>query len=172
MVDEMHEQQRRDAVGDREVREIERHLQRRLAAIERQCDGRPGDVAEDHDDRRREEEADDERELAEREGLRVATELDVDDEHLCGAEERHQHPPRNLAGRCHPLQRADHLDEEDDCGRQQHDGEQVNAVSPPDGSGRRRRTRGSGAAGLGGHARMLRDLELRGARRASPVANR
>ncbi len=98
VVDEIHEQQRCHAVGDREVGEVERQLQRRLAAVERQRDGGSGDVREHHNHGRREEESHDERKLAEREGLRIAAELDVDDEHLGGAEERSQHPPGNLPG--------------------------------------------------------------------------
>ena len=97
MVDEMHEQPRCNAVGDGEVREVERQLQGGLAAVERECDRGAGDVGEDHDHRRCEEQSDDERQLAEREGLRIATELDVDDEHLRCAEERSEHPPGDLA---------------------------------------------------------------------------
>ena len=70
---------------DREVAEVERELQRRLAEVD-EGGARPDQDRQEVLVRREQEETDDGRELAQREGVRLAPEVDVDDLEL-GEEE-------------------------------------------------------------------------------------
>ena len=138
VIHEVHEEHRHDTVGNGEIGEVERELQGRLAAVDRQRERCPGDHREQDDQRWREEEPDNERQLTERERLRVAAELDVDDEHLRRREERDEHPPGDLARRGDGPQRGNDLDQEDDRRRHEDDRQQVDAVPPPARSSRTR----------------------------------
>ena len=92
------EHRHRDRRREREVRQVEGELQRRLAVHDE-----GGSRAEEHREevvaRREQEEPDDGRELAQREGVRLAPEVDVDDLELGGEEGRRHEVPRDGDGR-------------------------------------------------------------------------
>jgi hypothetical protein len=138
MVDEAHEQQPDNAVGDCEIGQVEGQLQRRLTAMQRERDGGTGDHREHHHQRRREEESDHEWQLTQREGVSIAAELNVDDEDLGGAEQRNEDPPGDLTRRRNRVEMGHDLDQQKDRGRHQHDGQKLDAMSPPARSGVRR----------------------------------
>ena len=77
-----------------EVAEVERQLDQRLAAQRSQTGRRADDVADDEIDRRGEDQPDDERDLAQRERVRLAPELEVNDVGLGEIEADGQRPPR------------------------------------------------------------------------------
>ena len=86
----------RERRGQRELGEVERDLGRRAAADEQQHERRPGDLRDDQVLRRREQQAHDERQLRERERVRAAAEVGVDDEDLGHREGRGERPPRDV----------------------------------------------------------------------------
>ncbi len=84
-------QEQADVVGD---------LQRGLPTVQQQDGQRPEDAGEHQRQRRGEEQAEDERDLVQRHGLRLAAHLHVQDEDLDHAEHEEQHPERQVpAGR-------------------------------------------------------------------------
>ena len=100
-----------DGGGERaaepEERDVERDLDRRLAAVDDQHDDRPEQDAEQHRPRLGEDEAEDQRQLAEREDMDVAAELDVHHAQLGHREDAGQQPPRRARMRAEGVQVAD-----------------------------------------------------------------
>ncbi len=80
---------------EREVGEVERDLHDRLASGHEQGDGRPDEDGQQVLVRRHEEQAEDGRDLAQGEGVRLAPEVDDDDLGLGGQERRREERPRN-----------------------------------------------------------------------------
>ena len=86
----------RERGGERELRDVERDLHRRAAADEQEHHDRSGDLGDDQLLRRGEQQAGDERELGERERVRTAADVRVDDEDLGGREPDRERPPRDV----------------------------------------------------------------------------
>src|SRR5947209_6927232 len=99
---------------DEEVSEVECQLQQRLASMHDQRDAGADELCEHQLRRRREEQPEHQRDLAQRHRMRVAPELDVHDEDLGEAETAGQHPPLKLERRMDRAQVT--YAEEEDCG--------------------------------------------------------
>jgi hypothetical protein len=84
------------------LRQVEGKLDARGAANQQQRHERPDDLRDHQIGRRREQQADHQRQLADGERVRAAAEVRVDDEHLGRAEGDRQGPPRHVhaAGVC------------------------------------------------------------------------
>jgi hypothetical protein len=83
-----------EGAAEPEQRDVEGDLDRRLTAVDDQHDDRPEQDPEQHRPRLGEDEAEDQRQLAEREDVDVAAELDVHHAQLGHREGAGQQPPR------------------------------------------------------------------------------
>ena len=88
----------RDAAAEAERREVERRRRRTLPTDDRERDGRADQLGDEELVRRDEKEAENERELAERQAVRLAAEVDVNGERLGDEEDDDEAPPRDLEG--------------------------------------------------------------------------
>ena len=105
---------RRDARGQRELREVEQQPHRPLAAREHEHDRGAHDRG-DHDLARvREQQADDQRQLGDRQRVRAAADVRVDHEHLGGGERGRQRPPGDVHARLVRSEPEDDLEEQHD----------------------------------------------------------
>ena len=90
------EDDHRQARGERELGDVEDELDRRQLAVEQQHHDGPDQAGEHEVHRRGEQQAEDERQVAERERVGAAAEVQVDHAALGGEEAQGQHPPRDV----------------------------------------------------------------------------
>ena len=113
----------RDRRGERELRDVEGDLDRLGAADPEQDEQRPEDLGEDQLRRKPEQEADDQRDLRERQRVRAAAHVRMDDEDLGGGEAGGERPPRDVPALGVRLQRRHELQVQPHRGRGGHDDE-------------------------------------------------
>ena len=93
---ELVEDDHRQAGRERELGDVEDDLDGRQAAVDQQHDDRADQPGDHEVDRRREQQAEHERQVAERERVRAAAEVQVDHAALGGEEAQRQAPPRDV----------------------------------------------------------------------------
>jgi hypothetical protein len=98
----------RHAGFEAEVGDVERQLQHGLAPVQHERGDDAGEDGEDEVPRRREEQAQDQRDLVQRIGEDLAAELDVDDRYLGEREHGGERPPLQLERRMRGVEPVDH----------------------------------------------------------------
>jgi hypothetical protein len=93
------EDDHRQAGGERELRDVEDDLDGRQAAVDQQHHDRADEPRDDEVDRGREQQAEHERQVAERERVGAAAEVQVHDAALGGEEAQREAPPRQVHAR-------------------------------------------------------------------------
>ena len=93
------EDDHREAGGERELRDVEDDLDGRQAAVDEQHHDRADEPGDDEVDRGREQQAEDERQVAERERVGAAAEVQVHHAALGGEEAQREAPPRQVHAR-------------------------------------------------------------------------